>query len=129
MVDWIDRNTKNLFILPSVILILIFSVFPLVSSLIFALTRIRPRAGGYNIRFVGTKNFEKLFFGTEQFHLLGTVGSMNILSYLFVGALLILIGIWVRKYFQGRVTVIGIIGRTISISVFFGIGLLLATTF
>jgi multiple sugar transport system permease protein len=128
MVDWIDRNSKNIFILPSVILILIFSVFPLVSSLIFALTRIRPRAGGYNIRFVGTKNFEKLFFGSDQFHLLGTIGSMSILSYIFLGVLIVLIGIWVRKYFQGKVTVVGIIGRAISISVFFGIGLLLATT-
>ena len=29
--------------------------------------------GGYRIRWVGFKNYEKLFFGSEQDHLIGTI--------------------------------------------------------
>ena len=53
-------------------MILMFSIFPLIASAILALVRVRLRAGGYDIRFVGLANFEKQLFGSEQFHFLGT---------------------------------------------------------
>ena len=57
--------------MPAVIMILVFSIFPLIASAILALSNVRLKAGGYNIRFVGLANFEKQLFGSEQFHFLG----------------------------------------------------------
>jgi len=56
-------------------MILIFSIFPLVASLIIAFSRVRLRGGGYNVRFVWFQNFEKQLFGSEQFHFLGTFAN------------------------------------------------------
>jgi ABC-type sugar transport system permease subunit len=41
--EWLDRHSRQLFITPAVVLILIFSIFPLVASLIIAFSRIRLR--------------------------------------------------------------------------------------
>ena len=79
--EWLDRQSRSLFIAPAVILILIFSIFPLIASLVIAFTRIRPQAGGYRIRYVGLKNFEKQFVGSEQYHFLGTFDGISILGW------------------------------------------------
>ncbi|MEO1309029.1 MAG: sugar ABC transporter permease, partial [Pseudomonadota bacterium] len=67
MNEWLDRHMGRLFLAPAVTLILIFSIFPLVASLILAFSRLRLRGGGYSVRWVGWRNFEKLIFGSEQF--------------------------------------------------------------
>ena len=75
--EWFDRHSGRLFIMPAVIMILVFSIFPLIASAILALSRVRLAAGGYDIRFVGLANFEKQFFGSEQFHFLGTFDAIS----------------------------------------------------
>ena len=115
--------------MPAVIMILVFSIFPLIASLLIALSRVRLKAGGYQIRFVALKNFEKQFFGSEQFHFLGTFTSISILGWLFasvIGGLLI----WwlVAHVRRGQVWWLGLIGRTITASVLFGIALMFAAT-
>ena len=77
--EWVDRQSRTLFIFPAVFLILVFSIFPLVASVLISFTRIRPRVGGYQIRWVGLKNFKKLFTGSEQSHLLGTIEAVSVL--------------------------------------------------
>ena len=73
----------RLFLAPAVTLILIFSIFPLVASLILAFSRIRFSGGGFKIRNAGWRNFEKQFFGSEQFHLIGTFNQISILGWIF----------------------------------------------
>jgi multiple sugar transport system permease protein len=62
--EWFDRQSRQFFILPAVVMILVFSIFPLVASLILAFSRVRLRAGSYEIRPVGFANFEKQIFGS-----------------------------------------------------------------
>lgn len=127
--EWFDRQSRHLFIMPAVIIILIFSIFPLIASAILALSRVRLKAGGYNIRFVGFQNFEKQIFGSEQFHFLGTFKGMSLLGWgvtMIVGALLVW---WLLTYCRGKVWVPGLIGRMITASVLFGITFLYAATF
>ena len=57
--EWLDQRAGTVFIMPAVVMILIFSIFPLVASLVMAVSRIRLRGGGYNVRYVGAKNFAK----------------------------------------------------------------------
>ena len=44
--EWFDHQSRRLFIMPAVIMILVFSIFPLIASAILALSRVRLRAGG-----------------------------------------------------------------------------------
>ena len=112
---WIDSQARTLFIFPAVFLILVFSVFPLVSSLLISFTRIRPRMGGYQIRWVGFKNYEKLFFGSEQDHLIGTIeGGMSVLGGIVLLIVTILMVWWLYLCIKNKVKILGIIGRFIT---------------
>ena len=114
MNEWLDRHMGRLFLAPAVTLILIFSIFPLVASLIMAFTRIRFSAGGFKTRFVGWRNFDKQFFGSEQFHLLGTFTQISVLGWIVglsaSGALLW----WMWRYVRGNFWWFGFIGRLIT---------------
>lgn len=126
---WFDRHARLIFIMPAVVMILIFSIFPLIASLIIALSRVRLKAGGYQIRFVAWKNFEKQFFGSEQFHFLGTFTSISILGWLLLSA----VGLWLIWWLiahvrRGRVWWLGLVGRVITASMLFAITLMFAAT-
>jgi multiple sugar transport system permease protein len=125
---WLDHHARSLFILPAVLMILVFSIFPLIASAILALSRVRLRAGGYTITFVGLDNFEKQLFGSEQFHFLGTLATISPLGWgvtIVVGGLL---AWWLVRYLSGPIWIPGLIGRMITAAVLFGLALLFAAT-
>lgn len=126
--EWIDQRAGTFFITPAVVMILIFSIFPLVASLIIAVSRIKLRGGGYNVRYVGLRNFEKQFFGSEQFHFLGTFKEISLFGWalmIVAGALLVW---WLYRYATTRFWWLGFIGRMITAAVVYGIVCLYATT-
>lgn len=127
--EWIDGHARQLFIMPAVIMILIFSIFPLVASLIIAFSRIRLKAGGYQVRFVGFKNFSKQIFGSEQFHFLGTFTSISVLGW--VVGLAATGGViwWLYRYIREQFSVVGLIGRLITAFVGLGLAWMFAATF
>ncbi|MBV6658361.1 MAG: sugar ABC transporter permease, partial [Devosiaceae bacterium] len=63
MDQWLDKHMGRFFLTPAVVLILVFSIFPLVASLILAFSRIRLTSGGFQVRFAGWRNFDKQLFG------------------------------------------------------------------
>jgi multiple sugar transport system permease protein len=126
--EWFDKQSRQLFIMPAVIMILVFSIFPLIASAILALSRVRLRAGGYNIRFAGLANFEKQFFGSEQFHFLGTFEGVSPLGWAVTVAVGVLLVWWLIRYLRGPVWVPGLIGRLITAAVLFGLALLFGAT-
>ena len=126
--EWFDRQSRGLFIMPAVIMILVFSIFPLIASAVLALSRVRLRAGGYDVSFVGLAKFEKQLFGSAQFHFLGTFAGISPLGWavtLAVGALLVW---WLVRYLRGTVWLPGLIGRMITAAVLFGLALLFGAT-
>ena len=126
--EWLDQQSRRLFVAPAVIMILVFSIFPLIASAILALSNVRLKAGGYNIRFVGLANFEKQLFGSEQFHFLGTFETISPLGWAFtvaVGALLVW---WLLRYLRGPVWLPGLIGRLITAAMLSGLALLFGAT-
>ncbi|MEO1292622.1 MAG: sugar ABC transporter permease, partial [Pseudomonadota bacterium] len=116
MNEWLDRHMGRLFLAPAVTLILIFSIFPLVASLIMAFARIRFSGGGYKVRFVGWRNFEKLLFGSEQFHLLGTFTQISVLGWVFGLLATAALLWWIVKYVRTRFTFVGFLGRLITLA-------------
>jgi multiple sugar transport system permease protein len=127
--NWIDRNSARLFLLPTVLLILGFSLFPLIISAWLSLSRFKLSAGGYDIRYIGWLNFKKLFTGSQQFHFLGTFAPIGPVGWVIIGLVAALL-IWgIYSFFtSGRVTLIGFIGRCIAFPVLAWLAWLVAST-
>ena len=126
--EWLDRHSGRLFITPAVVMILVFSIFPLVASLIIAFSRIRLRAGSYQVRWVGLKNFEKQIFGSEQFHFLGTFAPISAAGWILaIGATAGILW-WLYRYASRRFTIVGFMGRLVTAAFGVGLAFLFAST-
>ena len=95
--DWFDRQAGRVFILPAVLVILAFSIFPTLISAWLTLTRFSLEAGGYKLNFIGMLNFKKLFFGSQQFHLVGTSGGTSIFGWFVLLVALALLVVFYRR--------------------------------
>lgn len=127
--DWLDRRSDRLFILPAVLVILAFSIFPLLVSAYLALSRFQLVAGGYRLRFVGWLNFKKLLLGSEQFHFLGVFADIPWYGWALLAAVVFLLGRALLRYLKdGRPSLPGLLGRLIGAAVLLAIALLLAAT-
>jgi multiple sugar transport system permease protein len=127
--DFLDRHAGRLFVLPAVLLILAFSLFPLIISAWLAVSAFRLSPGGYDIRFVGLLNFRKMIVGTQQFHLLGTFAAIPLLGWLLIAlaAAAALLFLW-RYLTRPGVTVLGLLGRLVSVATGLGVVVLFAAT-
>lgn len=127
--DWLDRNAGRLFLLPAVLLILAFSIFPLVVSAWLALSRFRLGAGGFELTFIGELNFKKLLTGSQQFHFLGTFGEIPPLGWALLALTAFLIGRSLLRWVTGgRVTVLGLVGRLVAFPLFAALAWVVAST-
>ncbi len=114
----LDRNAGAVFILPAVVVILAFSIFPLLASLYVSLSRLSFSQGGVELKFVGLNNYAKLLFGIDRTHFLGVIAPISLLG----GAVLVagygLIGFLLFRYARhpGR-TVGGLIGRAVTATI------------
>lgn len=113
--SWLDRNAGRLFILPAVLLILGFSLFPLIISGWLALSRFKLGKGGFELKYIAELNFKKLFTGSQQFHFLGTFAEITLTGWLILALTALLLGIAIKNWLAaGRVTVLGTVGRVIA---------------
>jgi len=94
--EWRSEGAARwVFIWPSVVVILLLSIFPLVASLTLAFSRLVFHKGSVDIDFVGLTNFQILLAGTEQSHLLGLlkpptpVGWLVLVGVVVVGVVLL----------------------------------------
>ena len=127
--DWADRHAGRLFLLPAVLLILAFSLFPLVISGWLSLSRFKLVAGGFDIRYIGELNFKKLLSGSQQFHFLGTFSPITPLGWLIIAVVwgLIAWGSW-RFFTGGRFNLVGFVGRLIAFPLFAALAWVFAAT-
>jgi multiple sugar transport system permease protein len=127
--DWVDRQAGRLMVLPAVLIVLAFSLFPLIVSIYLALSRFALAPGGYKITFVGLSNFSRLFTGAQQYHFLGTFAAFGLLSWLAVAAAAGGAGWWIYRYVtSGELKVMGLIGRLVTASVGVSLAVLFAAT-
>jgi multiple sugar transport system permease protein len=122
--EWLDRHCGPVMVLPAVIVILAFALFPLIISAYLALSRFALAPGGFTLRFIGLANFRKLISGSQQYHLLGAFGSPGILQW----ALIILVGgfllyLLYRYAAKGKPTIMGTLGRLVAAATAMGLGL------
>jgi multiple sugar transport system permease protein len=126
----VDRHSGRIMVLPAVIVLLCFAIFPLIISAYLALSRFALAPGGFTLKFVGLLNFKKLLTGSQQYHLLGTFGTLGPLHW----ALLLLVAaalvqLLARYLLGGRWTVVGVLGRLLAMAVVLGLTLVTVLTF
>jgi multiple sugar transport system permease protein len=127
--NWLDRQAPYVFVLPTVLVILAFSIFPLVSSAYLSLMRFALGEGGYELTFVGLRNYVRLFSGTQQFHFVGVFRPPGIASIAVMVVAVLLVAWWFVRYLRGaRRSIIGFIGRSISAVLFLALVWLAANT-
>jgi len=114
----LDRSAGAVFILPAVVVILGFSVFPLLASLYVSLSRLKFVAGGVELKFVGFDNYAKLLFGIDRPHLLGVAGPLTAIGIAVLVAIYGLFAYLLFRYARGpNRTIGGLIGRVITTAI------------
>lgn len=113
--SWLDSSARYVLILPAVLIVLVMAIFPLLVSLYLSFSRFKFVRGGFEITFIGFANYNKLFFGSEQRHLLGKFAPLTPLDMLVlalaVGGMLYLLVNYVRS---PRLTIFGFVMRIIA---------------
>ncbi len=125
--EWLDSQSRKLFITPAVVLILLFSIFPLVASLIISLSRLKL-TGLDRIRLVWFDNFGKQFFGSQQTYVLGKLTWPGVLGWAVIIICGILIIWWMVNYCRREFWLLGFIGRMITAVIGYGIIIMLSMT-
>jgi multiple sugar transport system permease protein len=121
----LDRHAPAVFVMPAVLVVLVMSIFPLIVSLYLSLARFRFVKGGFQLKFIGLANYEKLLLGSQQFHFLGDFGRLGAGAWTLLGlAALALIALLVRYGRQDDVGPFALFGRMLVAALAWG-GLLL----
>ena len=81
----LDKQAPAVFIMPAVLIVLFFSIFPLIVSLFIALSRLKFIKGGVQLKFIGWLNFKKLLFGSQQYHFLGKFDQLTPVGFFLLG--------------------------------------------
>ncbi len=93
-----DATAKLVFLLPTIVIVLFLSIFPLIISLYLSFTRVNFVRGGIDILFVGFKNYEKILFGSGQRHFIGALGAVAPLGWLIGLAVTGIMSYWLYSY-------------------------------
>ena len=124
-----DGAARWVFIWPSVIIVLLLSIFPLFASLTLAFGKLVFQKGEVNVDFVGLSNFTTLLFGTERTHLLGLTRTPTPLGWLvLIVVVAAVVGALARSLSRGTVGVGGALLR-VAVALFaIGLAALVAQT-
>lgn len=128
----LDAAAPHIFLLPAVLIVLVFALFPLFVSLFLAFSRFQFVRGGFQVTWIGLANFNKLLAGSEQRHLLGKFIPLNELGLpaiiVFVVIALLLLYFFAQYVTSRRRTVAGTIGRVIVAALLGGIAFMGVST-
>lgn len=114
---WFDTHAGNIFLLPSVLIILVLSIFPLLISAYLALSRLQFVQGGFDITFVGLRNFRKLITGSSRRHFRGDLEAIAPWQWVIVAIVTLLLCYALFRYLRGKPTIGGFIYRVITFAV------------
>src|SRR5437763_12738824 len=92
--QWVDRHSGRIMVLPAVLILLAFAIFPMIISAYLALSRFALAGGSFKLTFIGFYNFNRLLFGPQQYHLLGTFKALGSLSWASFAVFALLMLFW-----------------------------------
>ena len=117
----LDKQAPAVFIMPAVLIVLFFSIFPLIVSLFIALSRLKFIKGGVQLKFIGWLNFKKLLFGSQQYHFLGKFDQLTPVGFFLLGLFILAMFFWLYRYIKSKkISFFGTLGRVvIALGLFF----------
>src|ERR1700734_112167 len=122
--EWLDRNSGRIMVLPAVIILLAFSIFPLIVSIYLSLCRFALAGGSFTLTFIGLFNYKRLLFGAQQYHLIGTLKPIETSGWIAFAVYAAAVLYWLIRYVRTEFSVSGFIGRLTSVAL--ATGLMLA---
>src|ERR1700761_5534907 len=126
--EWIDRHSGRIMVLPAVIILLCFAIFPLIVSVYLSLCRFALAGGSFTLTFIGLYNYKRLLFGAQQYHLIGTLKPIETSGWIAFAVYAAAVLYWLIRYARSEFTVFGFIGRLISIALATGLVLAFLAT-
>lgn len=108
-------------VLPAVIILLCFAIFPLIVSVYLSLCRFALARGGFKLTFIGLFNYQRLLFGAQQYHFLGTMKPLEPVEWVVFAIYFAAVLYWLGRYAVRNFTVVGFIGRLLSAALATGI--------
>jgi multiple sugar transport system permease protein len=124
-----DNSSKFVLLLPTIFIVLLLSIFPLIVSLMLSFARVTFVRGGVNVMFVGFSNYEKLLFGSQQRHLIGKLEQPSLLGWVIFLAVAGLMLAWlVTSIRGGRRNVFMLILRIIAVCMASGLAWIMVST-
>ncbi len=111
-----DASARFVLLLPTIIIVLILSIFPLILSSFLSLTRVTFARGGINITYVGLRNYDKLLFGSQQRHLIGKMENPSLIGWiLFLLISAIFLSWFYTEIRHGKTAIFGTFFRIIAV--------------
>lgn len=95
-----DRLASSVFIMPAVLVVLFLAIFPLLVSLYLSLSHFKFVKGGFEIKFAGLANYQKIFLGLEKTHFLGVFAIPNLVGWMVFASV---IGLLIYALFSGSI--------------------------
>src|SRR5256884_1070591 len=118
MASRLDRVAGGVFILPAVVVILAFSILPLLTSLYVSLSRLGFAQGGVELKLVGFDNYAKLLSGIDRPHFLGVSGPLTPIGIAVLVAIYGLFAFLLYRYARGpNRTIGGLVGRVLATAI------------
>jgi multiple sugar transport system permease protein len=119
--EWIDRHSGRLMVLPAVLILLAFAIFPLIVSAYLSLSRFALAAGSFKLTFIGLFNYRRLLVGAQQYHFLGAFKPFAALEWGLLAAFVLMMAALLARYARGGFTVLGFLGRLITAALATGV--------
>ena len=114
--EWLDRNSGRIMVLPAVIILLAFAIFPLIVSIYLSLCDFALAGGSFTLTFIGLFNYKRLLSsGAQQYHFLGTMKPLEAPQWIALAIYAVAV-LYVGRYIATGFSVLGFIGRLISAS-------------
>lgn len=108
------RLARNVFLWPTLLVVLLLAIFPLIASLGLALSNVQLAQGGFKIKFTGLTNFANLLSGADRTLFLGQFDTPTPFGWiLFLGGSALVAGAFARTVIRRRFSVAGLIGRAL----------------
>ena len=115
--EWLDRNSGRVMVLPAVLILLVFAIFPLIVSAYLSLSRFALAGGSFTLTFVGNYNFRRLLTGVQQYHLVGTFKPMGLVAWTAFAVFAALALAWLARFCRTGFSLVGLAGRLVAAGV------------
>ena len=112
--QWADRQSGRIMVLPAVLILLIFAIFPLIISAYLSLSRFALAGGSFKLTFIGFYNFARLLTGVQQYHFIGTIKTVGWAGWVVFALAVVLLVAGLVRYATHSFTVLGFVGRLLA---------------